>query len=364
LTYDEIGDGDDLLKMVNRYITNSDSFYSKFGYHQELEDIYRGWLRNNFPRFQAGKYDLSLPEEEDNIYRYLDYQSDSPIEYANKWKGAYRGFGKIKEKLKILGIEFDDIPQAIDLINAEKERIEQEIDNISQQVPIKLQEFTLAKEERMVIQPTIEQRVDEFASYNHILHEVVPTLPMDKAKVVEVPTEKLPIKPSKKDIEKEIEEAVIVDEVEEVENLIDTSNLIENLKNGMVVRFNFGVKKKLNKVLDLFFEDGEFVLYTAFENSNGDVQQDEEEVISESEVIEFYINHNDKISEEFYDDGTGEEDEEEIISTETEEKSKAQMYQDIIEGYELALELETNKEKIKMYQDIIEGYELALELEN
>jgi hypothetical protein len=187
---------------------------------------------------------------------------------------------------------------------------------------------------------------------------------MDKAKVVEVPTEKLPIKPSKKDIEKEIEEAVIVDEVEEVENLIDTSNLIENLKNGMVVRFNFGVKKKLKKVLDLFFEDGEFVLYTAFENSNGDVQQDEEEVISESEVIEFYINHNDKISEEFYDDGTGEEDEEEIISTETEEKSKAQMYQDIIEGYELALELETNKEKIKMYQDIIEGYELALELEN
>jgi hypothetical protein len=32
--------------------------------------------------------------------------------------------------------------------------------------------------------------------------------------------------------------------------------------------------------------------------------------------------------------------------------------------YELALELETDEEKIKMYNDLIEGYQLALELEN
>jgi ribosomal protein S18 acetylase RimI-like enzyme len=39
-------------------------------------------------------------------------------------------------------------------------------------------------------------------------------------------------------------------------------------------------------------------------------------------------------------------------------------YQSLIEGYELALEIETEKEKINMYQNLIEGYKLALELED
>jgi len=361
LTYDEIGDGDDLLKMVNRFITNSDSYYKKLNYNVELEEIYRGWLRDNFPRFQEGKYDLSKSEEEDTR-NYVDYQSSTPENNANKWKGAYRGFGKVKENLQILGIEFDDIPQAIDSINEEKERIKQELENIKQQLPIKLQEFILAKEERMVIQPSIQQRVDEFANMNPILHEVVPTLPQDKAKAVEVPTEKLPIKPSKKDIEKEvikeIEEAVIEEEVEDV---IDTSNLIANLENGLVVRFNFGMKKGKTEVVDIFYDKGEFITYTAYENSKGKIISDEESTFTEKQVIDFYIEHFDKIADEFYDDGTAEE---EIIPAETEEVSKAQMYKDLIEGYEFALELETDEEKIKMYNDLIEGYQFALELEN
>jgi hypothetical protein len=51
------------------------------------------------------------------------------------------------------------------------------------------------------------------------------------------------------------------------------------------------------------------------------------------------------------------------IKQETKTESKADKYRQLIEGYELALEIETDKKKIKMYQDIIEGYELALELE-
>jgi hypothetical protein len=365
LTYEEIGDGDDLLKMVNRYITNSDSFYSKLGYNVELEEIYRGWLRNNFPRFQNGKYDLSKTEEEDDENRYVDYQSSAPQSNANRWKGAYRGFGKVKENLQILGIEFDDIPQAIDGINEEKARIEQELANIRQQLPTKLQEFILAKEERMIIQPTIDQRVDEFASYNYILQEIVPTLPMDKAKAVEIPIEKLPIKPSKKDIVKEVEK--VVEEatiVEEVEDVVDTSNLIENLKNGLIVRFNFGTKKGKTEVVDIFYDDEEFISYTAYENAKGEIISDEESTLTENQVIDFYVEHFNKITEEFYDDATGEEeDEEQIIPTET-EVSKAEMYQNLIEGYELALELETDEEKITMYNDLIEGYQLAMELEN
>lgn len=48
---------------------------------------------------------------------------------------------------------------------------------------------------------------------------------------------------------------------------------------------------------------------------------------------------------------------------ETKTESKADTYRQLIEGYELALEIETDKKKIKMYNDLIEGYELALELE-
>ena len=48
---------------------------------------------------------------------------------------------------------------------------------------------------------------------------------------------------------------------------------------------------------------------------------------------------------------------------ETKTESKSDTYRQLIEGYELALEIETDKKKIKMYRDLIEGYELALELE-
>jgi len=43
-------------------------------------------------------------------------------------------------------------------------------------------------------------------------------------------------------------------------------------------------------------------------------------------------------------------------------KSKSDIYKDLIEGYELALEIESDKKKIKLFRDIIEGYKLALEL--
>jgi hypothetical protein len=48
--------------------------------------------------------------------------------------------------------------------------------------------------------------------------------------------------------------------------------------------------------------------------------------------------------------------------TQAKTESKADLYKQLIEGYELALEMETNKEKIKMYQDLIEGYKLLLDL--
>jgi len=355
LTYDEIGDGDDLLKNVNKFITNSDSVFTKMP-QSEKYDIYVSWLNNNFPRFQEGRWDLSKSIEEDTNKLYVDIDSPTPMYNANRWKGAYRGFGKVKENLKILGIEFEEIPQAIDLINEEKSRITQELQNINQQFPIKLQEYILAKEERLVIQPTIEQRVEEFSEYNYILNEVVPTFDMDRAKVVDVPFQKLEIKPKVELIEKQIEEAVIEEE-KPIVSEVDTTNLIDNLQNGLLVRFNLGSEKRgQNLIVDIFYEDGDYIEFSVIENKKGEIISESEKEISEDEVIQYYTKNYSKILEEFYDDGEGEE---EIIET-----SKSESYNQLIEGYELALEIEMDEAKIKLFQDLIEGYQLALELEN
>jgi hypothetical protein len=370
LTYDEIGEDADLFKKVNSFLIGSDSKLNSLSY-DERTDIYYNWLKEKFPRYANGKYNLAKEENEDSSY-YIDFRNIQQIEsFANKWKGAYRGFGKIKENLAILGVTFDEITEASELINQQLEDIKQKQEEIKQQFPNKIQEFILAKEQRIVVQKSIDERVEEFAKYNKILKEVVTTFKEDKAKYVEVTKVKETDKP-KKEIEKVIEEATIIEE-QEIEETIDTSNLIENLKNGLVVRFNFGLNKKGNtKVADIFYEEGNFISYVAFENVNGDVVSDDEEIFTEQQVIDYYIKHNDKISEEFYDDGDEEEDyDEEVViqkPVEAEQpvstKSKKQLYSELIEGYELALEIESDENKKQFYKDVIEGYEIALELEN
>lgn len=392
LTYDEIGDGDELMKAVNKWITNLDSYFNKLS-RQEKYEIYRSWLNETFPRFQAGLWDLSKAEEEDKKM-YIDFDSSTPFDYANRWKGSYRGFNKMKDYLLSLNIILEEIPQAIDEINAQKELVNEELNSLFIQKPQKLEEFTIAKQERLIIQPTIEQRVEEFSSYNEILHEVIPTFAIDKGKtkeveyeVIEVETKKKekPVKePKEKTIKEKIETAKIIDEElqEKFTEDIDTTNLIENLKNGMVARFTLGTNKKgKTKVVDLFFEDGEFIKYDVLEDADGDIVSDSESTITESEVIDFYVTNNDKLTEEFYDDGTEEElideeieDEEaledEIIDEEKEQeevivatKTKAEIYKDLIQGYELSLEFETDESKIKTYNDIINGYKIALDFE-
>jgi hypothetical protein len=298
---------------------------------------------------------------------------------AEQWKNALSGLTKIKDKLSILGIEFDEIPQAVEKVIEQQEETREELESIASQYPQKLQQYTEMKAERRIIQPTIQQRVDEFASYNDILKKTVTTFKEDRSKVVDVPNEILAIKPAKKikDIKQIIDEAVLdepvivvpaIEEVEEVEQVeeVDTSNLIKNLKEGMVVRFNMGsIKKGETLFVDIFYEDSEFVLYKAFENDEGEIVRESEKDISEKEVIQYYVRNNAKISEEFFE-GEEDEDEEEVeeIIESTSSKSKSEIYQDLIAGYELAIEIETNEDKIKLYQDLIAGYELALEIEN
>jgi mRNA-degrading endonuclease RelE of RelBE toxin-antitoxin system len=81
-------------------------------------------------------------------------------------------------------------------------------------------------------------------------------------------------------------------------------------------------------------------------------------------VIAIYIEHFDKISEQFYDDGAEEVEEEiEQVPVAIEKpaiQSKSEVYKDAIGGYELLLDIETDENKIKLYKDIIEGYELLL----
>ena len=437
---------------------------------------------------------MSLTEEEDTISRNVDYQSSSPQHNANKWKGAYRTLKKVKQNLDILGIAFTDIPEAIDSINLEKQTIKQRLADNILQYPSKLQEYILAKEERLIIQPTIQDKVDEFSSYNHILFETVETFEEDRGNFVEIPLQELPIKPSVKKIKKDIEEAIIEEAIIEDENIVNTDNLIEDIKNGMILRFVLNINKKGNsKVVDIFYEDDEFIKYFALEGINGDILEEEEETLTEQQVIDYYISKNSFLTEEFYEDEIINEQEEikeieentfgykinenefkllqfmngsdhtsdgngivawieddyyglsikqleniakglskvgvlstdienvndknimwasvnsdyqiqddnaygyyrlqnliydgknienfydandkiirfpipkkeevEIIKTQI-DRTQVEIYNDLIEGYQLSLEIETDEQKIKMFNDLIEGYQLALELEN
>jgi len=133
------------------------------------------------------------------------------------------------------------------------------------------------------------------------------------------------------------------------------------LKKGLLVRFSFKVDDTKTNFVDLFYEEGEFIKYGLLENEKGEVLSEDETTISEQELIQYYINNNANFLEEFYDDGS---EEEIVINKPDEAKSKKELFLELIDGYKLALEIESNEEKIKLYNDLIEGYQLSLELEN
>jgi hypothetical protein len=132
LTYDEIPDGAELLKKINSTIYNSDSIWKDKFSITDKNDIRYGWLATNFPRFDKGFYNLSVPEEEDKRI-FVDFQNENPVQEANKWKSAYGTLQKLKEKLYILGIEFNDIPQAVENIKQQQLETNEELDSISAQ---------------------------------------------------------------------------------------------------------------------------------------------------------------------------------------------------------------------------------------
>ena len=366
-------------------------------------------------------------------------------EIVNKWKGAVVGMKKLQEKLGAIGVNLEDVAETRNQIQEQIQVLNEKIESLETIYPQKIVEYTALKQERRIIQPTIQKRVDEFSAYNPMLHKTVTTFEEDTTKYTEVPLEILDIKPKKK-IKQIIEEAVLVEPLIEEEEVseIDTTDLIENLKKGLLVRFNFGLKKGKAEVVDIFYENGEFIAYTVYEDSKGEIISDEEDILTEKRVIDFYIEHFDKISEQFYDDEVEkiEEIEESNVKlkdwytknyptddlgedidddntfedlwnglhnkvnvydiigfgdsvlrerlfehlseikgvdydyvynkwigaeeepAQIEEKTQKQNYREIIEGYELLLEIETDEEKIKLYNDLIEGYELVLELQN
>ena len=448
LTYDELGSQMDILKKSSTMITNTDSYWRNKVFSNDKDEIKYNWLQATFPRFYAGKYNLDVPDEEDTVIRINFHVESDLTEIVNKWKGAVVGMKKLQEKLGAIGVNLEDVAETRNQIQEQIQVLNEKIESLETIYPQKIVEYTALKQERRIIQPTIQKRVDEFSAYNPMLHKTVTTFEEDTTKYTEVPLEILDIKPKKK-IKQIIEEAVLVEPLIEEEEVseIDTTDLIENLKKGLLVRFNFGLKKGKAEVVDIFYENGEFIAYTVYEDSKGEIISDEEDILTEKRVIDFYIEHFDKISEQFYDDEVEEIEEIEEIEesnvklkdwytknyptddlgedidddntfedlwnglhnkvnvydiigfgdsvlrerlfehlseikgvdydyvynkwigaeeepAQIEEKTQKQNYREIIEGYELLLEIETDEEKIKLYNDLIEGYELVLELQN
>jgi len=81
-----------------------------------------------------------------------------------------------------------------------------------------------------------------------------------------------------------------------------------------------------------------------------------------TDYIDLCFNETNKAFLLNYDSFEYEQEKPSVIYKET-IHSKKDLYAQIIEGYELSLEIESDENKIKLYNQIIEGYKIALELE-
>jgi len=80
---------------------------------------------------------------------------------------------------------------------------------------------------------------------------------------------------------------------------IDTTDLITNMKNGLVVKFSFDYAFGEKGTEYLFFKNDKFY-YLKIMYKNGKNIDEDKEIVSEQDVIDFYSLHYDSISGEFY----------------------------------------------------------------
>jgi hypothetical protein len=376
-TYESFGEGIDFINNINKYILNGNSIYNSFD-QRERDEIYRDWLRNNFPRFHDGYYNINIPQEDDD-YNYIDYEVIERVyKFAVDYRDAFRKYNKTKDLLLILGIELTDIDVSVIELENQVQMFENQKNELSMSYDSLFEQFAVKKRERQVTQSTLDEKISQFAEMNPLLELKVSTFTEDEAKFVISPVQMLNITPNVVDAEI-IEEEIIEEEIipKETKSLkTKTPRIIAKLKNGLIIRF---YKKDDEGIIenDLFYENGEFILYTLITDNAGNEIQNVEAVYSQDEAIEFYEIMKDYIVEEFYEQEAQEEEESEE-NTEVEQEieeikeeikkdgefDEYEFIKEQIAGFEIMLEIGQDEETTQFIQEQIDGMKTLLELKS
>ena len=366
-----------MINNINKYILSANSVYNSFD-KKERDEIYYTWLSANFPRFADGYYNINIPQEDDER-NYIDYeQIEEVYKVAVDYRDAFRKYNKTKDLLLILGIELTDIDVSVNELENQVQILENQKNEKVNQYDVLFEQYAIKKRERQVTQVTLDEKINEFAEMNPLLELKVVSFKIDEAKYVISPVQMLNITPNVVDAEI-IEEEIIEEEIipKEVKPLkTKTPRIIAKLKNGLIIRF---YKKDDEGIIenDLFYENGEFILYTLITDNAGNEIQNVEAVYSQDDAIEFYEIMKDYIVEEFYEQEVQEEEEIEV-NTEVEQEieeikeeikkdgefDEYEFIKEQIAGFEIMLEIGQDEETTQFIQEQIDGMKTLLELKS
>jgi hypothetical protein len=365
LEYNDLGTDEnkgDLINSINRIVVNANSDYSKLNY-EDKRDIYLQWLADNFPRFSRRRYNLYVPEEEDNTYNNFDYDGDIPrvLNLALEFKDAVRKYNRIKETLELLNIRLENIDDAVNQLQEQVNQLEAEKTMVENSFDSLIERYTIAKTERIYTQVSLEEKVDEFAELNYLLDEQLRTFACDETKTVTSPVQYLNIKPNVKDAEI-VEGEIVRKQVKKASLRPKTPRIIGRLKKGLVVRTRTE-KDGMFYENDLFYdrETNEYVKFTLILDADNNEVDEMEDVITEADAIAFYESMQEFITNEFYEKDTTEEDIEEITEVGGEDDEKAFILENIA-GLEIILEITEDEEERQTIMENINGLKILLEL--
>ena len=363
IQYSELGtssDKIDLINKINDIVLSSNSKFNSLT-DDDMYEIQWNFVEDYFYRFHNGKYNLSIPQEED-ITRYVDYRWKSGLlTTLVDFKDAVKKYNKIKETLEILGIDIQDVDMAVEELKNQVNAFTTEKENVTNSFESLIEKYSRKKLERLYTQIMLEEKVNEFSELNYLLDAQLRPFVQDEASAIISPEQFLDIRPSVADAEI-IEEEIVEKQVKKSTAKPKTPRIIGRLKKGLVVRTRTE-KDGMFYENDLFYdsETNEYIKFTLILDSDNKEVDEMEDVISEADAVAFYESMQEFITNEFYEKDTTEEDIEEITEVVGEDDEKAFILENIA-GLEIILEITEEEEERQSIIENINGLKILLDL--
>ena len=110
-----------------------------------MYEIQYNFVEDYFSRFNNGKYNMSIPQEED-ITRVVNYRWKSDVvKTLIDFKDAVKKYNKIKETLEILGIDIQDVDMAVEELKNQVNAFTTEKENVTNSFDSLIEKYSRKK---------------------------------------------------------------------------------------------------------------------------------------------------------------------------------------------------------------------------